>query len=63
MPKTLRLTDEEQEKIRTKSIELNKQLIMKDKAPIRESELVHLILEKTIKYVKADKNGELFIDL
>lgn len=63
MPKTVRLTQNEQEKIRKKNIEINKLLVAKDKAPMQESELVHFILEKTISYVKVDKDGEVFLDL
>lgn len=63
MPTTVRLTDEEQEKIRKKCIDINKLLISKEKTPMRESELVHLILEKTITCVKVDKEGGIYIDV
>ncbi len=34
----------------------------KEKAPLRESELAHFILEKSITYVKVSPSGEMIID-
>lgn len=62
MPKTLRLTTDEQEKLRKKCIEINKLLIGKNKEPLRDSELAHEILEKSISYVKISASGEIYID-
>lgn len=62
MADTLRLTKEEQRELTKKCIEINKILIKKELPPIRESELAHKILEKTIRYMKVNKNGELEIE-
>lgn len=61
MPETLKLNKGEQEALRKKSIELNKMLIKMDKAPIRESELAHIILDKTISYVTVSPSGNITI--
>jgi len=63
LPSTLRLKPQEQDLLRAKSIEINKVLITNDHAPLTESELAHMVLEMTLKRVKADKDGTVFIDL
>lgn len=52
----LRLTDDEEEMLRIKCIELNKVLINKGLSPIRDSELAHEVLKQTISncYLMAD---------
>ena len=62
MPATLRLTNEEQELLRKKCVELNKQLISKGKEPIKDSELAHQILLKSISYVKINDQGKILIE-
>jgi hypothetical protein len=62
MPSTLRFTVDEQEQLRKKCIEINKLLIKEGKEPIRDSELAHEILRKTISIVRVDKNGEIYIE-
>ncbi len=57
MPASIRLTKTEQQQLHRKCIELNKQLMAKDKLPIRESELVHTILEHAIKKLHVTKSG------
>ena len=42
---TVRLNDKEQEALRKKCVELNKALINKNLMPIKDSELVHIILD------------------
>jgi hypothetical protein len=61
MPRTIRLSDKEQEEIRTKCIEINKLLIKDGKEPYKDSELVHKMLDK-IKNVKINKSGDIYID-
>lgn len=63
MVTAVRLTTEEQEDLRKKCIEINKLLIKSNNMPIRESELVHKILEKTISYVDVTTKGEITINL
>ncbi|MBK5648567.1 MAG: hypothetical protein ACN6N1_12130 [Acinetobacter guillouiae] len=61
---TVRMNDKEQEMLRKKCIELNKLLINRNLMPIKESELVHLILEQCINAVELTTSGNLrVIDL
>ncbi|EWC38967.1 hypothetical protein B597_022640 [Stutzerimonas stutzeri KOS6] len=57
----VRLTQGEQEAIRQKAIEINKLLIKQGRQPLRDSELVHKILEKSVPYVELTANGEIVI--
>jgi hypothetical protein len=63
MSKLLRLSDIEQEAIRLKAIEINKLLVKRGLIPLRDSELVHKILELSISYTSLNADGELFLDL
>lgn len=63
MPATLRLTNAEQELLRRKCIEINKLLIKQGRQPIRDSELAHFLLEKSVGYVEISESGELKLDL
>lgn len=63
MGKTVRLSDAEQEAIRQKAIEINKLLIKQGKQPLRDSELVHKILEKSVPYVQLGTSGEVVIEI
>ena len=63
MLETLRFSKKEKEQIRKKWTEINKHLIMNGQIPLKESEMVHLILKKSISYAKIDKNGELYLDV
>lgn len=62
MPKTLRLSDSEQELLRTKSTEINKKLVEANKQPIKDSELAHLLLIKTIPYARVGRSGDVIFD-
>lgn len=62
MPATIRLTNAEQEAIRQKCIEINKLLVKRGMPPMRDSELVHKILEKTVAYVQISASGEVVIE-
>lgn len=63
MPASLRLTTEEQEQLRRKCIEINKLLIKDGREPIKDSELAHKILEKSIGCVKLGVSGEIILDM
>ena len=56
---TVRMNDKEQELLRKKCIELNKLLINRNLMPIKESELVHIILEQCINNVELTTSGNL----
>jgi hypothetical protein len=62
MSKTVRLSEAEQESIRKKAIEINKVLINNGRPPLKDSELVHKILEKTVTCVHVTKSGEIYIE-
>lgn len=62
MAQTLRLTKEEQRKTEIKCREINKILIDLEKKPIQESELLHIVLEKTLGKVKVNKRGEIEVE-
>lgn len=59
---TVRLNDWEREEIRKKAVEINKKMIEKGKQPIRDSQLVHEILEQCIKRVEVTKSGEIVVE-
>jgi len=63
MSKLLRLSESEQEAARLKAIEINKLLIKRGLPPLKDSELLHKILELSISYTKLSAEGELFLDL
>ncbi len=53
----------EQERLRRKAIELNKVLINRGLEPIKDSELVHRILDQTIEAAEVSSSGEVIIVL
>lgn len=62
MPKSLRLTEAEQELLRNKSVEINKLLIKAGKEPIKDSELAHEILTKGAECVRVNTKGEIYLE-
>jgi hypothetical protein len=62
MVTAVRLTAHEQEWLRKKCIEINKLLIKNNKMPVKESELIHKILEKSISCVQINNSGEIYIE-
>jgi hypothetical protein len=61
MVQSVRLNDVEQEKLRKKAVELNKALIQKGQQPIRDSELVHILIEEGIDLIEINNSGKLTI--
>ncbi|MEQ1081450.1 hypothetical protein [Acinetobacter seifertii] len=61
MAVTVRLNDKEQESLRKKCVELNKILINKNLQPIKDSELVHIILDQAIENVEISANGKVVV--
>lgn len=59
--KMLRLKDEEIEKVRKKAIEINKKLIRLEKEPIKDSELIHIVIDLGLENIIVNKNGDLEI--
>lgn len=62
MATNVRLTQGEQEAIRQKAIEFNKLLIKQGRQPMRDSELVHKILEKSVPYARLTESGDVVIE-
>ncbi|WP_347473217.1 hypothetical protein ABEF86_07975 [Acinetobacter thermotolerans] len=61
MVQSVRLNEKEQELLRKKAVELNKALILKGQQPIRDSELVHILIEEGINLVEINNSGKLTI--
>lgn len=61
MAQSVRLNDAEQEKLRKKAVELNKALINKGLQPIRDSELVHILIDEGIDLIEISNSGKLKI--
>ena len=61
MVQSVRLNDLEQEKLRKKAVELNKALIQKGQQPVRDSELVHILIEEGIELIEINNSGKLTI--
>nr|WP_096911232.1 hypothetical protein [Acinetobacter colistiniresistens] len=62
MAKTVRLSESEQEKIRQKAVEVNKKLVDQMKQPLKDSELIHVILEEAINRIEVTKSGKVIIN-
>lgn len=56
--KMLRLNDHEVEKVRNKAIEINKKLIKLEKEPVKDSELMHIILDLGTDTIIVNKDGK-----
>lgn len=57
----IRLNAWEIEELRNKCVDINKKLIRLDKEPLKDSELVHKILELGLKNISVSKDGEIEI--
>ena len=62
MAKMLRLTKNEEKALNDKSIEINKVLINSGVQPVKESELLHIILVDVIKRIKINKRNEIEVE-
>lgn len=62
MATSLRLTKDEVKSVSKMCIEINKKLVKAEKAPIRDSELMHFILSNCVDKVFVNTRGELDID-
>lgn len=61
MASQLRLKAPEQEKIRKKAIDINKLLVREGKEPLKDSELVHIILDLGLDMVEINRKGEVVL--
>lgn len=56
----VRIKKDEERKIREKCIYFNKLLIDKNMMPLKESELVHKLLDVALDNAKLDENGNIY---
>ncbi|MCY1279464.1 hypothetical protein D9M68_327980 [compost metagenome] len=63
MPTNIRLTQGEQEALRKKAIEINKELVKRGMQPLKDSELVHTFLEKAISSLEVSASGAIAIHI
>ena len=61
MVQSVRLNDQEQELLRKKAVELNKVLIQKGQQPLRDSELVHILIEEGLDLIEVGSSGKALI--
>ncbi len=61
MAATIRLNKDEQEQIRKKCIEINKLLVQREFAPIKDSELIHKLIAEGVKRLEVSRTGEVFL--
>ncbi len=61
MVQSVRLNDQEQEMLRKKAVELNKILIQKGQQPLRDSELVHILIEEGLELIEVGTSGKAII--
>jgi hypothetical protein len=57
MPTNIRLSQAEQEALRRKAIDINKELVKRGMQPLKDSELVHAFLEKAISSLELSAAG------
>ena len=61
MVQSVRLNEQEQELLRKKAVELNKVLIQKGQQPLRDSELVHILIEEGLDLIEVGASGKALI--
>lgn len=61
MVQSVRLNDQEQEMLRKKAVELNKVLIQKGQQPLRDSEIVHILIEEGMELLEVSTSGKVKI--
>ncbi|MCH7341477.1 mobilization protein [Acinetobacter higginsii] len=62
MSKTVRLTDAEQEAVRKKAVALNKKLMERNKQPMKDSEVVHAVIELALEKLNVGSSGTLILE-
>ena len=61
MPTNIRLSQSEQEALRKKAIEINKELVKRGMQPLKDSEVVHAFLEKAISSIELSATGAIVL--
>lgn len=57
MVQSVRINDQEQEMLRKKAVEINKVLIQKGQQPVRDSELIHILIEEGLELLEVSNSG------
>lgn len=57
MVQSVRINEQEQEMLRKKAVELNKVLIQKGEQPLRDSELIHILVEEGLELLEVSNSG------
>ncbi|WP_445115675.1 hypothetical protein [Acinetobacter sp. WZC-1] len=57
MVQSVRINDQEQELLRKKAVELNKVLIQKGQQPLRDSELIHILVDQGLELLEVSSSG------
>lgn len=63
MPTNVRLTQGEQEALRKKAVEINKELVKRGMQPLKDSELIHAFLEKALHSLEVSASGVIVMHL
>ena len=61
MTTSIRLTENEKELLRKKAVEINQQLIKKGLQPLRDSQIIHEILDKALPNLIVNESGKITI--
>lgn len=61
MTTSIRLNENEKEILRKKSVEINQQLIKKGLQPLRDSQIIHAVLEKALPNLIVSESGNIII--
>jgi hypothetical protein len=61
MVQSVRINDQEQEMLRKKAVELNKMLIQKGQQPLRDSELIHILIDQGLDLLEVGTTGNVKI--
>ncbi|MNN60232.1 hypothetical protein D3C81_1754010 [compost metagenome] len=63
MPTNIRLSQGEQEALRKKAIDVNKELVKRGMQPLKDSELVHAFLERAIRGIEVSASGQILVHI
>lgn len=63
MPTNIRLSQGEQEALRKKAVEINKELVKRGMQPLKDSELVHSFLERAIASLEVSASGAITLHI
>jgi len=61
MPTNIRLTQGEQEALRKKAVDVNKELVKRGMQPLKDSELVHTFLQRAIEGIEVSASGQILV--